>query len=645
MENLKISTLAHYVRTNPRRALIFIFGAAMGFFHLYTSGWRPLPAIQQRVVHLSFALILMFLIFPIKAPPGKPEGTAVENRPLNVIDMFCVVLSAGVGLYVLVEYSSIIFRLADPTILDTVVGFVAIVLVLEATRRTIGWSIVIICFVGFAYLAFGTYLPSFLAHMGFSFEQVINFMLFSTEGVLGTPIGVSATIIVVFIIFGTFLLMSGAGTFFIDLGLSLFGKFRGGPAKAAVLGSCLFGMITGSQIANVTAVGVVTIPLMKRAGYRPVVAGSIEALASTGGMLVPPVMGAVAFIIPEMIGGTYWDVCKAALVPGLLFYVSVYMIVELQAAKFGLRGFPKSELPRFLSVLAGRGYMLIPIVVLVYCIAGAGVSTPKAGFWAIVTCLATSMFRKETRMNWKKIIAAVERGAKGCLIVAICCASAGIITGAIAMAGLGLRFSDAMIIMAGGNMLILLVLTMLASLVLGLPLSPVTCYLILAVLAAPALVKAGVNPMAAHLFVFFFGVLGNISPPVAPTSFAAAAVAETDPVKTTNLAFLYSLPSWLVPYVYVYANELLLMGSLPVIVLRIVSAFVGLSCMAATFHGYLFRNIGWVERVLFLIGGFALIYPKYWSLIGGSALLAILVVLQLVSIRSERKSDGARMAL
>ena len=625
-----------YVKAHPRRSLIFVFGAAMGLFHLYSSGWRPLPAIQQRVVHLSFALVLMFLMFPLKAPKGKPEGTADEERGLNWLDMVCVLLSLGIGVYVLVEYSSIIFRLADPTVLDTTVGFIAILLVLEATRRTIGWSIVIICMAGFVYLAFGTHLPSFLAHMGFTFEQVVNFMFFSTEGILGTPIGVSATVIIVFIIFGTFLLVSGAGSFFIDLGLSLFGKFRGGPAKAAVLGSCLFGMITGSQVANVAAVGAVTIPLMKRAGYRPIVAGSIEALASTGGMLVPPVMGAVAFIIPEMLGGTYWDVCKAALIPGLLFYVSVYMIVELQAAKFGLRGFPKSELPRFWNVFARRGYMFVPLIVLIYCIAGAGISTPKAGFWAIVTCLATSMISKETRMDWKKILSAIERGAKGSLLVAICCASAGLITGTIAMAGMGLRFSDAMIIIAGGNMLILLLLTMMASLILGLPLSPVTCYLILAVLAAPALVKAGVHPMAAHLFVFFFGVLGNISPPVAPTSFAAAAVAQTDPVKTTNLAFLYCLPSWLVPYLYVYANELLLIGSLPVIVLRVGCAFVGLSCMAVTFHGYLFRNVGWVERFLFLIGGFALIYPAYWSVLGGSILLAILVVRQLVAVRADR---------
>ncbi len=636
MEKLAIGTWSQYIKTNPRRSLIFVFGVAMGLFHLYTSGWRPLPAIQQRVVHLGFALVLMFLMFPFRPPEGKAEGTAVEDRKLNVLDIICVLLSIGVGGYVLTQYSAIILRLASPTLMDTVVSFLSIVLILETTRRVIGWPIVIICFAGFLYLAFGQHLPSFLAHMGFTFEEVVNFMLFSTEGILGTALGVSGTVIVVFIIFGSFLLTSGAGNFFIDLGLSLFGRYRGGPAKAAVLGSCLFGMITGSQVANVTAVGVVTIPLMKRAGYRPIVAASIEALASTGGMLVPPVMGAVAFIIPEMIGGTYWDVCKAALIPGLLFYVSVYMIVELQAAKFGLRGFPKAELPQFFKVVAGRGYMFIPIIVLVYCIAVAGFSTPKAGFWAIITCLATSMFRKETKMSPRKIVVALERGAKGSLIVAVCCASAGIITGAIAMAGMGLRFSDAMIILAGGNMLTLLILTMLASLILGLPLSPVTCYLILAVLAAPALVKAGVNPMAAHLFVFFFGTLGNISPPVAPTSFAAAGVGGTDPVKTTNLTFLYCLPSFLVPFLYVYANELLLMGDLSMIIIRVLCAFIGLSCMAVTFHGYLFKIVGWVERLLFLIGGFALVYPSYWSGIGGSVLLAILVIRQLITVRAER---------
>ena len=622
-----------------RRVLIFVISVAMALFHIYTAGVRPLPAVQQRTVHLSFALALIFLMFPFKARTDESQEGKIsdEQRSLQFIDVAFLILASFVGVYVFIEYENLSFRTGMPNFLDTLASFIGIVLVLEATRRVIGWSIVIMGLIGFAYLAVGNYLPSAIAHTGFSFEEVINFMFFSTEGILGLPLGVSASVIIVFIIFGAFLLTSGGGSFFIDVGLSLFGRFRGGPAKAAVLASCCFGMITGSQVANVTAVGVLTIPLMMRVGYRPIVAASVEALASTGGMLVPPVMGATAFIIPEMIGGTYLDVCKAALIPGLLFYTSVYMIVELQAAKFGLHGLHRNELPNAWKVTLERGHMMLPILVLIYCVAVANYSTAKAGFWAIVTCLGVSQFRSATRMNVRKVAIALERGAKGCLIVAACCASAGLITGVISMAGLGMRFSDILLSAAGGNMIVLLMLTMIACLILGLPLPPVTCYLILAVLAAPALIKAGVHPMAAHLFVFFFGALGNISPPVAPTSFAAAGLAGTDPVKTTNLTFLYSLPSFLVPYLYVYSNELLLMGSPLSVATTIISSFVGISCMAVTFHGYLFRNLSWVERTLFLVGGLALVYPHWTTDMFGYGLIALLIVRQLPAIKKRKR--------
>jgi TRAP transporter 4TM/12TM fusion protein len=626
-----------------RRYAIWIIAVAMALFHMYTSGVRPMPGVQQRTIHLSFALALIFLMFPFRSKEDatQEEKVADEFRPLRSVDVVLVLLSFFLGVYVFLEWEALSFRTGMPNLLDNLCSVFGLLLVLEATRRTIGWSIVIMAMIGFAYLAFGTYLPSYIAHTGFTFEQVVNFMFFSTEGILGLPLGVSSTVIIVFIIFGSFLLISGAGAFFIDMGLSLFGKYRGGPAKAAVVTSCGFGMMTGSQVANVTAVGVLTIPLMKRVGYKPVVAASIEALASTGGMLVPPVMGAVAFIIPEMIGGTYWDVCKAALIPGLLFYVSVYMIVELQAAKYGLLGLPKSELPSMRDALLSRGYMLLPIFVLIYCVAWLGISTPKAGFFSIVTCVIASMFRRDTRMNLNKIVTALERGAKGALIVAICCASAGLITGVISMTGLGMRFSDILVQVAGGSMFVLLFLTMLASLILGLPLPPVTCYLILAVLAAPALVKAGVIPMAAHLFCFFFGALGNISPPVAPTSFAAAGIADTDPVKTTNLTFLYALPAFLVPYLYVYSNELLLMGSPLSLIAPIVSSFCGLACMAITFHGYLFRNLNWLERMLYLLAGFALVYPHWITDIIGYGLIALLTIWQLPALKASRRKRMA----
>jgi len=625
-----------------RRILIFAIALAMGLFHIYTAGVRPFPAVQQRTIHLSFALAITFLMFPFRARKDDAQEVKVSNeyRTFSVDDVIFLALSFFPGVYVFLEYEALSFRIGSPSFLDSFCSLLGIVLVLEATRRLIGWSILTIVFVGFAYLVFGTHLPKYMAHTGFSFEESINFMFYSTEGILGLPLGVSGTVIIVFLMFGSFLVMSGAGSFFIDLGLSLFGKYRGGPAKAAVLGSCMFGSITGSQVANVAAVGVLTIPLMKRVGYRPIVAAAIEALASTGGMLIPPVMGAVAFIIPEMIGGTYWDVCKAAIIPGLLFYTSVYMVVELQSAKFGLRGLPLSELPRFKKVLLERGHMMISILVLVYCVAVLGMSTPRAGFWAMVACLAMSQFRSKTRMNVKKTAIAIEKGVKGSLMVVACCASAGLITGVISMTGLGMRFSDILVAVAGGSMLLLLFLTMIASLILGLPLPPVTCYLILAILAAPALVKAGVNPMAAHLFVFFFGALGNISPPVAPTSFAAAGLAETDPVKTTNLAFLYSLPSFLVPYLYVYANELLLMGSAGMVILRVISSFIGLSCMAVTFHGFLLRDVGWVERVLYLVGGLLLVYPNILFNLIGYITVGLLVMRQVLKLKATRMRDA-----
>jgi TRAP transporter 4TM/12TM fusion protein len=625
-----VTILADRKGWTTRRVLIFFIAIAMAMFHLYAAGIRPLPGVQQRTTHLSFALALIFLIFPFRSKSDESNETKVsdEQGPLSFLDIALVLLSFFLGLYVFWEWEALSFRTGMPNFMDNLCSFLGILLVLEATRRVIGWSIVIISAVGFAYVAFGTHLPSYLAHTGFSFEQVINFMFFSTEGILGLPLGISSTVIVVFIIFGSFLLVSGAGSFFIDIGLSLFGKYRGGPAKASVLASCCFGAITGSQVANVTAVGVLTIPLMIRVGYRPIIAASVEALASTGGMLVPPVMGAVAFIIPEMIGGTYWDVCKAAIIPGLLFYTSVYMVVELQAAKYGLHGLPKSELPNIKKVFLERGHMMLSILVLIFCVAGLKMSTPRAGFWAIVTCFVMSQFSSVTRMNITKLAVAMERGAKASLIVAACCASAGLITGVISLTGLGMRFSDVLISVAGGSMITLLVLTMISSLIMGLPLPPVTCYLILAVLAAPALIKSGVNPMAAHLFVFFFGALGNISPPVAPTSFAAAGIAGTNPMKTTNLTFLYCLPAFLVPYLYVYANELLLIGSFVSIIITILSSFVGISCMAVTFHGYLFRSLNWIERLLFLIGGLILVYPHWVADLIGYVLIGILVFFQ-----------------
>lgn len=607
----------------------------MALFHMYTAGVRLLPGVQQRTIHLAFSLALIFLIFPARTKSSRTgEGKASdEYRVLSLLDIFLVLLSFGIGVYVFVEYENLSFRIGMPNTLDSLCSLVGIVLVLEATRRVIGWSIVIISFVGMLYLAVGSHLPRVIAHTGFSFEQVVNFMFFSSDGILGPALAVSATIIVLFIIFGAFLQVSGAGPLFIDTGMALFGKYRGGPAKAAVVGSGLFGMITGSQVANVAAVGVFTIPLMKRVGYKPEAAGAIEAVSSTGAMIMPPVMGASAFIIPEFIGGSYLDVVSAAIIPALLFYAVLYVVVELQAAKWKLQTLPRSEIPRLGRLMMERGHMAFPILVLVYFLVVEASTASRAAFWATVACVVASQLRRDTRVGAGKVIFGLEQGAKGCLIVAACCASAGLITGTIGMAGLGERFSDVLLTAAGGNTAFLLILTMLASLVLGLPLPPVTCYLILAVLAAPALVKAGIHPMAAHLFVFFFGTLGNISPPVAPTSFAAAGIAGSDPMKTTNMTFIFSLPVFLIPYVFVYANEILLMGGTGMIVLRVLTSFVAIASMAVALQGYLLRNLSWHARTGFFITGLILIHPSWVSDLLGYLLLALVLGIEVLAFR------------
>ncbi|MCX8023095.1 MAG: TRAP transporter permease [Syntrophorhabdaceae bacterium] len=616
-----------------RRLLISVIAVSMALFHLYTAGGRMLPGVQQRTVHLSFVLALVYLIYPLKtkSDESKEDKVSDEERPFSIVDGIFLILSFSIGLYVFLEYEALSFRMGEPNIPDNICGTVAILLILEATRRVLGWSVVIICGVCFLYLIFGTHLPLSFSHTGFSLEQIVNFISFSTDGVLGPALAVSSTVIAVFIIFGAFLQVSGAGQMFIDIGMSLFGKFRGGPAKASVLADTLFGMITGSQVANVAAVGTFTIPLMKKVGYKGEIAAVIEAVGATGAMIMPPVMGAAAFIIPEIIGGTYLDVCKAAIIPALLWYATLYMIVELQAAKMGLKKIPKEELPRIRDVLKDKGHMVLPIAVLIFSLVFMGATASRAAFWGTLFCFLISQIKGDTRMGLKKLLAGLEAGAKGTVLVAICCASAGIITGTVGMAALGERFSDILITIAGGNLLFLLVLTMLASLVLGLPLPPVTCYLILAVLAAPAMIKAGVHPMAAHLFVFFFGTLGNISPPVAPTSFTAAGIAKSDPIRTTNLAFIYSLPGWLVPFLFVYSPEVILKGSTGMIILRVFTSFIAICTMATAFQGYLLHALSWPMRLSILVAGLILIYPHWMTDVIGYSFLLFLLSLHVIA--------------
>jgi TRAP transporter 4TM/12TM fusion protein len=594
------------VRWLTTNRVVTVTAIAMSLYQIYTAGVQQLPAMQQRTIHLCFGLLLVFLVFPLRKE--------FQNRGSGIclaVDYVLLFFSFFVGAYVLTQYEGISMRQGAPNVTDCVVATAAIVLVIEATRRVMGPTMCVLVLLSLGYAVFGSYLPAMFGHSGYSFERIVAQMFLGTEGILGVAVGVSATVIIIFLIFGSFLEQTGGSTAFTNLGFGLFGRFKGGAAKAAVLGSCLFGMMTGSQTANVAAVGTLTIPLMIRSGYKAMMAGAIEALASTGGMLVPPVMGAAAFIIPEIVGGSYIDVMKAALIPGLLYYTTVFTFIQVQANKLQLTKVPKAELPRLGPLMKQYGHLFLPILAMLYLLIVADVSTKLAGFWAIVVLFVVSMVRKGTRMSLTKVLAALENGPKTALVVILSCASAGIIEGVINLTGLGLRFSELLIYVAGGNMLILLVLTMLASLVIGLPLPPVTAYLILAILAAPALIKAGIDPMGAHLFVFYFGVLGNITPPSAPCSFAAAGIARTDPLKTTNLAFLISAPTFIVPYLFVYSPELTLKGDALYVAFRIITAFIAISAISMAFLGFARMKLSIIERLVLLFAAFCLI-PHIW---------------------------------
>jgi TRAP transporter 4TM/12TM fusion protein len=616
-----------YMKMLTRSTIITIVAVAMSLLHLYTAGVRLFPAMEQRTMHLCFTLILVFLIFPL-----KKFYKQFNTKILSSLDFIFICFSLFIGIYMFTEYENIAMREGMPNTLDVIVSVAAVFLTLEATRRLMGLTMCVIVLVGFGYVAFGSYLPPMFAHGGYSFERAVTHMFLTTDGILGTAVNVSATVIIVFLIFGSFLEHTGGSRAFTNIGFALFGGFKGGAAKAAVLGSCLFGMMTGSQTANVAAVGILTIPLMIKVGYQPMMAAAIEALSSTGGMLVPPVMGAAAFIIPDMIGGTYLEVMKSALIPGLLFYTAVFMFIQVQASRLGIQKVPRSELPKMGNIFKENIHLFTPILVLLFLLIVMNVSTKLAGFWAVISLVAVSMLRKNTRMTPRTAVSALEGGARTALIVAIACASAGLIEGVISLTGLGLRFSEMLITIAGGNVFFLLILTMLASLVIGLPLPPVTAYLILAILAAPALIKSGIHPMAAHLFIFHFGVLGNITPPSAPCSFAAAGIAKTDPLKTTNLAFWISAPTFLVPFLFVYSPELLLQGSIFSVIWRVFCAFSAISAISIAFLGYCFRNLNWIMRLAILGSGFLIAFPSFITNALGLLCLATLIWYQKIHL-------------
>lgn len=600
--------------------IISIVAIALGIFHIYTGGYRPLPAYQQRVVHLCSILVITFLLRPYK-----------KERKAFWIDICFSGAAALVGFYLFFESDDILDRIGIPTLFDIVAGGLLILLVLEATRRVLGFAMPIIGAIFLLYGFFGHLAPKALIHKGYDIERIISQMSLALEGILGIPIGVSATYVILFIIFATFLSECGAGQFFLDISMALFGRFRGGPAKVSVMSSSLFGTISGSAAANVVVDGWLTIPLMKRIGFKPHVAGAIEAVNSTGGQIMPPVMGAAAFIMAEILGIPYIKICIAALVPAILYYIACYFMIDFEALRSGIKGLPREELPKIKEVFKQGFFYLLPIIVLIFFLSVIMYTPMKSAVYAIGAAILVSFFKKSTRLNLVKVLKTIERGVLSSIEVAMACSCAGIIIGIFNLTGFGIRLSTILIEASQGALPVLLILTMIASLILGMGLPTTACYIILAVLVAPAMVKMGVLPLAAHLFVFYFGIISAITPPVAVAAYAGAGIANAPPGKTGFTAWKLAIAGFILPYMFIYGPEILLVGKWVNIILAIITSIVGIILLAASVQGYFIRRVKIWERVMLFIAALLLIKPGVLTDLLGTSMGLIVLIIQIFS--------------
>ena len=610
-------------RRRIKLAIIASVAIIWALFHVYTSYAGILEAWRHRSLTLTFVLVLSFLYYPSK---GKNLSSA-KGILLFFFDNLGIVLSLVLGAYMWFGYEGIIDREGMPNGNDLLFGGLALVLVLEITRRTVGKGMAILatCFLG--YMLLGYNIPGAMGIPVLGYEKVIDTMFNSTYGLFGLIIGVMSTFIIIFVIFGGFLVHSQAGNFFIKFAYALTGHKVGGPAKVAVVASGFMGMVSGAAAANVATTGTFTIPLMKRVGYRPEFAGGVEASASMGGQFMPPIMGAAAFLIAEQLRMPYVNLCWYALVPALLHFFAIGVMVHLEAQKRDLPRLSKDELPNPIEIFKKDGHLLLPVVLIIFLLV-RGYTPQTAGFWATLSVVVLTSLKKNTRMKWHTILSALETGAKNAISITAVCACAGIIVGAVIMTGLGLKISRLVLEASGGIMLLGLMFIMLTSIVLGMGMTTVSAYVILAVLGTPALVKMGVMPLAAHMFVFYFAIFSNVTPPVAISAYAASGIAQGDPFKTSMEGFRICLGTLLLPYMFVLGPGLLMQGTVSQIVISVITAFMGIFCLAAALQGWWMYAMDWRVRLLTACAALLLVYPHVVGSLVGVVLFAVVLMIQ-----------------
>ena len=594
-------------------------------FQLYTAIFGVLDAHLQRTIHLCFGLVLIFLLYPARKSWSREK--------MNPLDAILAVLSVVATMYLVVNYKELVTRAGMNTPTDIAIGVIGVLLVFEATRRTVGWPMLTVALVFLAYAFLGPYMPGILAHRGVSFDELVSHLYFTTEGIFGVPMGVSSTFIFLFILFGAYLDATGLGKFFIDFANALAGWAVGGPAKVAVLSSGLMGTVSGSSVANVAGTGSFTIPMMKKLGYRPSFAGAVEAAASTGGQLMPPVMGAAAFLMAEFVGVPYIEVVKAAVIPALLYYTGIWLSVHYEAKKYGLKGTPREELPKFGPLLREKGHLALPLIVIVYLLV-TGYTPMRAALYAIGLTIVCACLRKNTRITFKQFVEGLIVGAQSVLGVLIACASAGISIGVVTKTGVGLKLATALLDLAGGKMLPAMFFTMITSLILGMGVPTTANYVITSTIAAPALVQMHVPVLAAHMFAFYFGIVADVTPPVALAAYAGAGIAGANPMKTGVTAAKLAIAAFVVPYIFVLAPQLLMINATaPTILMAMVTAIIGMWGLSLAMIGFCQHPLNVLQRIAFFIGGLCLIIP-------GSMTDLIGIVILFLGYQWQRRNSG-----
>ena len=613
------SNTAHY--TGWPKKIVAAIAITFSVFQLYTAIFGVLDAQLQRAVHLGFGLALAYLLYPFRR-------AWTRDHYFHPIDIVFAVLGAATPAYLVIQYRELITRAGTVSPVDTVVGGLGILLVIEATRRVVGLPMVTVVLVFIAYAFLGPYMPGVLAHRGLTPEQLIGHLYFTTEGIFGIPLGVSSTFIFLFILFGAYLESTGLGKFFIDLANAVAGWASGGPAKVAVLSSGLMGTVSGSSVANVVGTGSLTIPMMKKLGYNANFAGAVEAAASTGGQLMPPVMGAAAFLMAEFVGVPYIDVVKAAAIPALLYFTGVWLGVHFEAKRKKLKGIPRAELPNPLTLLKERGHLAIPLIVIVYLLV-SGYTPMRAALVAIFLSILCAMLRKSTRMKPIEIVYGLERGAKGVLGVLVACASAGIIIGVVTKTGVGLRLASGLIDLAGGMLLPAMFFTMITAIVLGMGVPTTANYVITSTIAAPALEQMGVPVLAAHMFVFYFGIIADVTPPVALAAYAGAGISGGNALKTGVHASKLAIAAFIIPYVFVLSPVLLMVDATPLALVSVtLSALLGMIGISSALCGFLADHCRPYERILLIIAGLLMIKPGGITDLVGLVLFVVILVMQ-----------------